>query len=335
MGSEQVRILKSADVAAHAAEDGGLTVLESVLLEEGARVLLRLLEVRGGHHGPQVVLRLKADVAGEEVHRAAAHNVAGGLGGLLHKRHRGRLLSSQDVLSVVGREHNHTGQETAEPSGEGKELEFVVEHGVHQGVVRAEDGEAADGPDLGEAHDEVHDRLEAPVDVEDEEEGEVVPLLPPLHRRQGLRNARVVAHVHEHRGRADVGVSTVLVSAHVVGVVARLPPELLVALHPAQHVAHKVVLPHLPAGLVVPVRLLRLEHGVVEVVVAHPSCHVAREHEAECAEESHRVVEEKEHPHHPRHHHRERLEQLVLPVRPEQSLLPHLLSEPREVLSDD
>ena len=45
----------------------GVRVEQAVLLEEGAHERLRLVEVGGGHHGEEVVLRLQRDVAGEHL----------------------------------------------------------------------------------------------------------------------------------------------------------------------------------------------------------------------------------------------------------------------------
>ena len=64
---QQVRELECLYVVLDALDEVGLAVEQPVLLEEGAHERLRLVEVGGGHHGEEVVLRLQRDVAGEHL----------------------------------------------------------------------------------------------------------------------------------------------------------------------------------------------------------------------------------------------------------------------------
>eukprot|EP00965_Chrysotila_dentata_P024516 811266-Pleurochrysis_carterae.AAC.6 len=109
---EQMRISECADVVADARNEVRLAILEAVLLKEGAREGLRLAQVRGRHHGPQVVLRLQRDVAGEDVHYVTAGDVARRPGRLLDERHL-VVAAVEDVLAVVRREDHNSREKPA------------------------------------------------------------------------------------------------------------------------------------------------------------------------------------------------------------------------------
>eukprot|EP00465_Bigelowiella_longifila_P000970 CAMPEP_0185282736 /NCGR_PEP_ID=MMETSP1359-20130426/67439_1 /TAXON_ID=552665 /ORGANISM="Bigelowiella longifila, Strain CCMP242" /LENGTH=447 /DNA_ID=CAMNT_0027878313 /DNA_START=335 /DNA_END=1675 /DNA_ORIENTATION=+ len=262
---EEVLVAESPDVVPDALDDVALAVLKVVLLEKRLHVRTRLCEISRRHHREEVVFGLERQETCEQVGDVAASDVSGGESGLLDEREL--VVSVENVLAVVGGEDDGAGHEAAVERHDEEVLPLALERvGRPRDVGRHDQGLF---PVAGKPHQNVRDRLEPPVQVEDAHHGEVVVLLPALEPVEAPGDGGRVADVREQRRRLDVGVVSVLVRDDVVGVVPRPPPVHLVTLHEADYVAHGVVPGHHGGSGLVLV-LAPANHCVVEVVVRHP-----------------------------------------------------------------
>mmetsp|Transcript_44 Transcript_44/g.69 ORF Transcript_44/g.69 Transcript_44/m.69 type:complete len:322 (-) Transcript_44:340-1305(-) len=275
--------LQRLDVELDALEQVRLAVLEAPLLEEGAGERLAVLEVGGGHHGEEVVLRLQRDVAGEHVDDVATRDVARREGRLFDERHA-VVAALQHLLAVVGREDDDARHEASAERAEQQVPHPALEELEEDGIVDGEEDPLV--PHLLQRPRGEHlEALHPPIYVQYRERGHVVVLLLPLHPVERLGELGVVLHESEDGCGLHVGVVAKLVGHQVVRVVPRPPPLGGEALPPADGHPHEVV-PVDELGVAA------LEDAVVKVVVRGPASEVEAETEQEGAQRRRAVVQQ-------------------------------------------